>query len=135
MQENLDWEQHKFSEQMKSKEQLEKERLEQEAEIQSLQKYVAAEKEMLQKEQEAADQRLAMQMTRTEARQEQCMAAVRAAGEALKLLQSEQTVPGTSAALIVTQGVGLGTEVMPGDVTIRGGPNLPVQSSVQCITR
>ena len=53
---------------MKSKEQLEKERLEQEAEIQCLQKYVAAEKVMLQKEQEAADQRLAIQMTRNKAR-------------------------------------------------------------------
>ena len=53
--------------------------------------------------------RLAMQMTRTEARQEQHMAAVRAAGEALKLLQSEKPqcqvqVP----ALIVTQVVAIG---------------------------
>ena len=74
-------------------------------------------------------------MTRTEARQEQHMVTVRAAGEALKLLQSEKTVLATSAALIVTQGVGFGTEVTPGDVIIRGGPNLPVQSSVQCIAR
>ena len=90
---------------------------------------------MFQKEQEAADKRLAIQMTRTEARQEQCMAAVRAAGEALKLLQAEDTVPGTSAALIVSQGVVAGTEVMPGDIIIRCGPNLPVQSSVQCTAR
>ena len=120
---------------MKTKEHLEKERLEQEAEIQSLQKYVAAEKVMLQREQEAADQRLAIQMTRNEARQEQCLAAVRAAGEALKMLQAEHTVLGTSAALIVSQGVVAGTEVMPEDVIIRGSPNVPVQSSVQCVAR
>ena len=88
----------------------------------------------LQKEQEAADQRLAMQMTRNEARQEH-LAAVTAAGEALKMLQAEHTVPGTSAALIVSQGVVAGTEVMPEDVIIRGGPNVPVQSSVQHVAR
>ena len=74
-------------------------------------------------------------MTRTKAKQEQCMAAVRAAGEALKLLQAEHTVPGTSAALIVRQGEAAGTEVMTGDVVIRGGPNVPVQTNVQHAAR
>ena len=54
------------------------------------------------------------------------MAAVRAAGEASKMLQAEHTVLGTSAALIVSQGVVAGTEVMPEDVIIRGA------SSNQC---
>ena len=42
--ENLNWEQKKFTEQMKTKEQSEKERLAWEAEIESLQKFIAAEK-------------------------------------------------------------------------------------------
>ena len=74
-------------------------------------------------------------MTRTEAKQEQHMASVRAAGEALKLLQAEDTVPGISAALIVSQGEVAGTEVMPRDVVIRGGPTVPVQTSMQCVAR
>ena len=93
------------------------------------------ERSMLKREQEVADERVAIGMSRAEHRQEQHSTAAKATAEALKLLQSEQGIPCAGATFLVTEGGNVAQEVQPQDVVITSGPNLPVQSRVQQVAR
>ena len=81
--------QQRLTEQIKQKEESDKQVLSWDTQLQNLKRTVVTERSMLKKEQEVADERIAIQMSRAEQRQKQHTTAAKVAAEALKLLQSE----------------------------------------------
>ena len=79
----------------------------------------------MQDEREAAEQKLVMQGTKTDQRQQQRLAVAKVVEDALKLLHTEQSMPSTSAAIVVSHAPVSELDIRPGDVVISLGPMIP----------